>query len=393
MLKKIFHILKEKFFFNSMLSFLIKERYKMSKAAKNYSKSNPNGTIKAIKQFEAFDYTSLNNENVILFVVYAPKSFLMYERYFQMLEKLNYKIVAISNGTLNSDFVEKFNDKVVFMGERANIGRDFGTYKEFIRLLRHKNVTPNNLIICNDSVFANLKQKDNRFVDFLIKNEKEDFVGVAEYMWKPGYHVQSYFLKFSHNVLNAPNFIKFWNNFLISDDRRLNIHNGEIKLSASILKDGFKPVVFLSTDNVINKIVSSKETLQKFLIEASANKHLDQNVISGLKSLSLAFYNKKVTPEHIAYYTASLKQEISRMIDRFGMIVVCPFFIIDEFGFPFLKRDLVYRQITEWMLIRDQGKNFDQDLLGEYINDQRIRCRSWNLASLKDKLMYMTGMN
>ena len=75
MLKKIFHILKEKFFFNSMLSFLIKERYKMSKAAKNYSKSNPNGTIKPIKQFEAFDYTSLNNENVILFVVYAPKSF------------------------------------------------------------------------------------------------------------------------------------------------------------------------------------------------------------------------------------------------------------------------------------------------------------------------------
>ena len=81
------------------------------------------------------------------------------------------------------------------------------------------------------------------------------------------------------------------------------------------------------------------------------------------------------------------------MIDRFGMIVVCPFFIIDEFGFPFLKRDLVYRQITEWMLIREQGKLFDQDLLNEYVNDQRIRCRAWNLGSLKDKLMYHTGMN
>ena len=393
MFKKLLQILKEKIFFNLMLSFLLKERYKMKKAAKDYSKKNPNGTIKAIKLFESFDYASLEGQNVILFVVYAPKSFLMYERYFQMLEKLNYKIVAISNGSLSQNFVDIFKDKVVFMGERANIGRDFGTYKEFIHLLSHKNVTPNNLIICNDSIFANLNQKDNRFVDFLIKNENEDFVGVAEYMGKPGYHVQSYFLKFSHNVLKAPNFIKFWDNFLISDDRRLNIHNGEIKLSASILKDGFKPVVFLSTDNVINKILSSKETLQKFLIEASANKHLDQNVISGLKSLSLAFYNKKSTPEHIAYYTASLKQEISRMIDRFGMIVVCPFFIIDEFGFPFLKRDLVYRQITEWMLIRDQGKNFDQDLLEEYVNDQRIRCRSWNLASLKDKLMYMTGMN
>ncbi|MBN6064012.1 rhamnan synthesis F family protein [Aggregatibacter actinomycetemcomitans] len=393
MFKKIYHILKEKFFFNLMLSFLIKERYKMSKAAKSYSKMYPNGTIKPIKPFKGFDYVSLNNKNIILFVVYAPKSFLMYERYFQMLEKLNYKIITISNGTLDEHFVEKFKDKVVFMGERANIGRDFGTYKEFIRLLRQKNVTPNNLIICNDSVFANLKQKDNRFIDFLIKNENEDFAGVAEYMGKPGYHVQSYFLKFSHNVLKAPNFIKFWDSFLICDDRRLNIHNGEIKLSESILKDGFKPVVFLSTDNVINTILKNKETLQKFLIEVSANKHLDQHTIGGLKSLSLAFYNKKTTPEHIAYYTASLRQEISRMIDKFGMIVVCPFFIIDEFGFPFLKRDLVYRQITEWMLIREQGKLFDQDLLNEYINDQRIRRRYWNLASLKDKLMYNTGMN
>lgn len=393
MLKKVFSILKDKFFFNLMLSFLLKERYVMKKAAKDYSKAHPNGTIKAISLFEKFDYTSLEGQNVVLFVIYAPKSFLMYERYFQMLRKLNYKIIAISNGPLSEAFVEQFKEQTVFMGERANIGRDFGTYKEFINLLHRENVIPNNLIICNDSIFANLNPEDNRFVDFLILNENENFVGAAEYMGKPGYHVQSYFLKFSHNVLKAPNFIKFWNDFLISDDRRLNIHNGEIKLSESIIKDGFKPVVFLSTDNVISQIVSSKEVLQKFLIEVSSNKHLDQNVISGLKSLSLSFYDKKVTPEHIAYYTASLKQEISRMIDKFGMIVVCPFFIIDEFGFPFLKRDLVYRQITEWMLIRELGQNFDQDLLVEYINDQRIRRRAWNLGSLKDKLMYHTGMN
>lgn len=393
MFKKLFEIIKAKLRLNLMLSFLVKERYKMLRASKAYAKQYPEGTIKHNDYFSSFKFSSLEDENVLLFVVYAPKSFLMYERYFQLLEKLNYKIVVISNGALNSEFVEKFKNRVVFMGERHNIGRDFGTYKEFIMRLRKEHTQPKNLIICNDSIFANLKKDDTRFTDFLIKNQDQDFVGAAEYMGQPGYHVQSYFLKFSQKVLNSPNFIKFWESFLISDDRRMNIHNGEIKLSESILKDGFKPVVFLSTDNIINKIVDKKELLQKFFIEVSANKHLDQNLISGLKSLSLAYYDKKATDEHIAYYAASIKQEVSRLIDRFGVIVVCPYFAIDELGFPFLKRDLVYRQVTEWMLIRDLGKNFDQDLLDEYINDQRIRRRYWNLPTLKDKLMYHTGMN
>ena len=36
--------------------------------------------IKAIKLFESFDYASLEGQNVILFVVYAPKSLDVYKR-------------------------------------------------------------------------------------------------------------------------------------------------------------------------------------------------------------------------------------------------------------------------------------------------------------------------
>lgn len=376
-----------------MLLFLLKERYLMKRAAKQYKNKYPNGTIKLLPEFVDFDYPILNNKNIILFIVYNPKSLLLYERYFSLLEKLNYEIIVLSNSKLPDFFRTNFKDKVLFMAERENIGRDFGAYKEFILFLNKNNINLNNLIICNDSIFANLKRQDSSFVDFFQAHQNDDFLGAAEYLGKPGYHVQSYFLKFSHNVLKGKNFINFWTNFLVSDDRRHNINNGEIKLSQSILKDGFKPTIFLSTDNIINKIVDNKEVLTKFLIETSANKHLDPNIISELKNLSLGLYNKKFTSEHIAYYNGSLKQEISRLIDKFGMIVVCPFLIVDEFGFPFLKRDLVYRQITEWMLIRNLGESFDKDLLDEYISDQRVRVRAWNINSLKQKLMYHTGMN
>lgn len=393
MFRKMLEIIKKKLRLNLMLSLLIKERYKMLKASKIYAKKYPEGTIQYHKSFNEFIFSSLKDENILLFVVYAPKSLLMYDRFFQLFEKLDYKIVIIANSGLSSEFVERFKNKVVLIAERYNIGRDFGAYKEFICKLRREDAQPKNLIICNDSIFANLKQDDTRFTDFLVSNQNEDFVGAAEYMGVPGYHLQSYFLKFSQTVLNSTHFIKFWDEFLISDDRRLNIHNGEIKLSESILKGGFKPVVFLNTDCIVNKIVDDKQKLEKFLIETSANKHLNPHLIGGLKNLSLNFYARRITPEHKAYFSASLKLEITRLIDRFGVIVVCPYFIIDEFGFPFLKRDLVYRQVTEWGLIREFGKNFDQDLLDEYINDQRIRRRLWNLPTLKDKLMYHTGMN
>ena len=64
MFKKLLQILKEKIFFNLMLSFLLKERYKMKKAAKDYSKKNPNGTIKAIKLFERNDPVQIYYSNV-----------------------------------------------------------------------------------------------------------------------------------------------------------------------------------------------------------------------------------------------------------------------------------------------------------------------------------------
>ena len=55
------------------------------------------------------------------------------------------------------------------------------------------------------------------------------------------------------------------------------------------------------------------------------------------------------------------------------------------------KRDLVYHEIIDWMLIRQHAANFDQDLLDEYVHEQRIKKRPWYLKT-KEKLMYRAGM-
>ncbi|QPB43163.1 rhamnan synthesis F family protein [Rodentibacter haemolyticus] len=397
-MRRLLQALKIKLKLHLTLFLLSWVRFKMYFEAKKYAKKYKNGTIKFIDEYSEFDLNTLTDKKLILFVVYQPKSELMYERYFDFLSKLGRYIIVVSNGCLSRDFIEHHKDRAILFGERYNIGRDFGVYKEFIQLLRAKSIQPKDLIICNDSIFANLKQNDTRFIEFMQKTEQDDFVGAAEFFGEPNYHVQSYFLKFSSKVLNGKNFIKFWENFFITDNRRANIHNGEIKLSQAIIKDGFKPRVFLGTDNVINKIVDNKQNLFRFLSEFSANHHLDGGAIDWAGHFNHRWFamnandkNKPLSPENYALQIELLKIDIAKLINRSGIISISPFFIVDEFGFPFLKRDLVYHEIIDWMLIRQHSKNFDQDLLEEYIDDQRLRKRPWFL-SLKEWIMFKSGM-
>lgn len=394
MIKKLLRLIFSDFLMQMMLMVLLPLRIKMYWQSKLYAWKYPQGSIVLHHKYSSADYSSLNGENVILFVVYSPKSYLMYERYFELLCQLNYKIVVISNGKLDDKFLNTFSRCIYFACERFNMGRDFGAYKEFFLLLQNKQITPKNLIMCNDSVFANLKKNDIRFIEFFKKNDEADFLGVAEYVGKPGYHVQSYFLKLSSNVIQHPKFIKFWNNFLISENRRHNIHKGEVKLSEAILSAGFRPVVFLGTDRITEQLTKNPQVLQRLLSELLANDHINkQPGMRALVAVNAEYCRRKRQKRHdIKLLESQIRMHVSNIIAHFG-ILHCPFIIIEEAGFPFLKRDIVYRQLTQFGLIRLQGEAFDQDLLDEFVEDQRTRKRVWHLKTWKDQLMYHTGIN
>ena len=349
-------------------------------------------------------------------MVWGPRHQVMYQRYFDLLERLGFKVIVVLNGgKISDDFLAYFKQRALAIITRDNIGRDFGAYKECIQYFQRNNLQPRRLLLCNDSVFADLIPNDSRFEAFVHQNSTKDFVGVAEYMGSPNYHVQSYFLIFSNKVLNAPSFQKFWQAFLITDDRRLNIHKGEVALTQAIIKDGFTPTVFLSTDRVLSSISLSNNNAQDLLLDVPPNMNLfntSASRIDRLKQLQnsyseLTHLENKSLEDGDSYSLATVdavrKQKLlldkefvstlAPMVNIHGMITTAPFAIVRIYGFPFLKRDLVYRQVAEWMLIRERCEGFDAALLDEYIEDQRLRKRHWHLKRGKEKWMYDTGMN
>lgn len=406
---------KTVFFFKLLL--LLKLRVGFLWRGWRYALKHPNGTLKFIfKNENRPPNQQINNEDIALFVVWDPKHHLMYQRYFDLLENLGFKVIVVLNGgKITDEFLDYFKQRALAIVTRNNIGRDFGAYKECVKYLQLHNLQPNRLLLCNDSVFADLIPNDNRFKEFIHQNAKKDFVGVAEYMGKPNYHVQSYFLILSNKVLNAEHFKAFWNNFLITDDRRLNIHKGEVALTQAIIKDGFNPTVFLSTDRILSKISLSNSNAQDLLIDTQPNMHLfntSASRISRLNKIQNDYIDLTQTEgrasEQGEYFSPTtiatvriqkniLDQEfistLAPIINIHGMITTAPFAVIRIYGFPFLKRDLVYRQVAEWMLIRTRCSDFEQALVDEYIDDQRLRKRHWHLKRGKEKWMYDTGMN
>ena len=383
-----------------------------------YKRQYPLGTLSFItpteEEFKAKG--TINGADIALFLVWGPRHRVMYQRYFDLLERLGFKVIVVLNGGKVSDeFLTYFKQRALAIITRDNIGRDFGAYKECIQYFQRNDLQPRRLLICNDSVFADLMPNDNRFEEFVHQNANKDFVGVAEYMGKPNYHVQSYFLIFSNKVLNAPSFREFWEKFLITDDRRLNIHKGEVALSQAIIKGGFSPTVFLSTDRVLSSISLSNNNAQDLLLDTPPNMHVfvsSAAKIDKLRQLQHSYIEltklenqsleegdnfSPATVDAVQKQKFLLDKEfistLAPVINIHGMITTAPFAIVRIYGFPFLKRDLVYRQVAEWMLIRDRCEGFDDALLDEYIEDQRLRKRHWHLKSGNEKWMYDTGMN
>ena len=394
--------------------FFLKLRTKFLWSGWKYRVLHPNGKLKFLSGTEQKLQENAQNEQIALFVVYAPKYPEMYRQYFKLLDKIGFKVITVINGSASEEFMDFFSKHSLCVLTRENFGRDFGAYKEFIQYLANKNIQPKRLLVCNDSVFANMLPEDNRFSDFIHSTADRDLVGVAEYMGRPNYHIQSYFLIFSNKVLNGKNFINFWSDFLITDDRRLNIHNGEVALTQAILKDHISPTIFLSTDKLLESISLNDTSSLDILEDLKHNQHVLPGKVAKLYALKDKYNALKIeqlelndqktvtaAAQEIISITEQAKQdieydfksELATLINYLGIITTATFGIVRLFGFPFLKRDVVYRQVSEWMLIRRRSAGFNEKLLEEYIDDQRLKKRHWNLKRGEEKIAYDIGMN
>ena len=178
-------------------------------------------------------------------------------RAIQYLIENDVHVICILNQTQSSsEFASQINkihpDATILL--RPNIGRDFGAYKfGFEYLIKTKKLC-NYLYFLNDSIIytPDFNKVMNKVAEHDNIPWKCLFVNTEHYV-----HAQSFFLRFSTEIVNSNNFRKFWLDYYPTFQRRKTIRYGEQELSKILLNSHYIPMPYFSHQMVSPEFVNN----------------------------------------------------------------------------------------------------------------------------------------
>lgn len=191
------------------------------------------------------------SQRVAIVAVYPRKALLKSVKILiEALEDQGYSALIVINETKKSEqFIEQLHSNCSII-VRPNIGRDFGAYQSgvfFLGKLRRIELVKS-LVLANDSVFYH--KKSFNFIKDSLNSKSAWSTFFVNFQFRM--HAQSFFLQFGAEILNSPEFMKFWRRYYPTSVRHRVINSGEIKLSKMLLKVPFLPHYSVSPKSFSN---------------------------------------------------------------------------------------------------------------------------------------------
>lgn len=148
--------------------------------------------------------------------------------YLTELKKIGCDILFISTSeNLIKSEIDKISCLYCQVIVKQNIGYDFGAWRTGIEIMLNKLEQYDQLILCNDSVYAPLFDLNEMFKQM---DKKFDFWGITD-NYQHKHHIQSYFMVFSKKVFSEKYFLDFWKNIKVFKYKENIVRNYEIGLT------------------------------------------------------------------------------------------------------------------------------------------------------------------
>ena len=316
-------------------------------------------------------------------------------------------LVVVSNTTLVPYLRAQLLQNCWLLIERANLGRDFGAYKDGISILLQSQKDVDRVILLNDSLFFFQKGLTKLISDLCGPQE---FIGVTEVL-EFHYHVQSFMLSFGQHAIRTRQFRKFWRTYRPISTRRWSIHKGEIKLTRRLTKAGFRPHVLFQAAQLIAHLRprAMREVLEAARLLPSRERlqlYREFDRIVGNENISLAEFEaisqgiRGISPGggSRAGALAAIGSQLETMdrwsfeifanklvaiIARRNQAHVGGFLFAKYLGLPVIKRDIFYRQIYSLEEIYRILTDFNEPLRDEVMSDLRRGGTAQHLKGLR----------
>jgi hypothetical protein len=197
---------------------------------------------------------------VAIFLVYQPRGMsASAQSTCRHLSERGYSVVLVANSPVSRVDEESLGPWVWRFVERPNFGYDFGGYRDGIRLLWHWSVSPDSLIILNDSVWFPLNQNETMLAS--MEASSAGFLGALRHVDLPGTDAEhagiflSYFYLIKRTVLNSEVFVNYWNHYVSTSNKYLTVRRGERGFSRTLFAAGVPSEGLYSRDRFMKAVV------------------------------------------------------------------------------------------------------------------------------------------
>lgn len=292
------------------------------------------------------------SKKVAVFVLFSSAVPAFTLNFIKALNRGSYNIIIVANADIEEVAKTELMRHCCLLVERANVGRDFGGYKDGIGIALQRFPGVRRLVIANDSLFY-LERGLDRLVAGL--DGPQDFIGVSE-VFEHHYHVASFLLSFGPGVLADPVFHRFWAGYRPITTRMWAILEGEGELTRVLVEAGHRPHVLFRAEALVPKLraLSAQEARDAVALFPTAVR----------PTLSAAAQANGAGPASGEFAEAVFKEVMAR-----NQMHTAGFAFMKFLGLPLIKRDIVFRELYSVEEVNRIMADFGEPLRAEIVAD------------------------
>jgi hypothetical protein len=196
------------------------------------------------------------------------------------MEAKGYNVLVVANGGLHESARADVAAKTWRLLERPNFGYDFGGLRDAIHFLEREGISPEHLILMNDSIWFPMWTGSN--VIEQLETSMADLTGLLFhvpgrnesakkrnrwfYLRKRPEHIESYVTMVPGQTFTNAAFKEFWKSYKQTNSKILTIKRGEVGLSKVMMQAGLTVEALTQRRSFLKQInLSSNDVLAKTL--------------------------------------------------------------------------------------------------------------------------------
>ena len=254
------------------------------------------------------------------------------------LREQDVNTIAVVNHTLSTEQLSILQTLCAKVLVRGNKGSDFGAYKDAVLDLTRENKTVSRLLLLNDSVYV-FPQGLKKLVAELLS---DDYPVVAAYeCWERLYHFQSFCVGLSGSVLYDRKVQEFWKRYRPIAIRRWRIDHGEVELSATLRSVSPHFKIVYGINELLDTLTAGDDWVSILRYRECVPRPL-RHLFPQDEVLQML---QEAEPRTRELMLRRLKEGLSDLLMFRAQAHTGAFFFPKFLGSPFLKRDIVYREL------------------------------------------------